>query len=66
MSKVVYQVRFNDGEVYITTSFNDAVKMSRQYEGRIKIVYEEIQEEKPKDYKYSKKHMMYREKFAGL
>lgn len=64
MNKVKYQVRFADGEVYITTSFNDAVKMSRDYKGVIKQVFEYIPEELPEDYDKSLKFKKYREKFS--
>ena len=64
MNKVKYQVRFNDGEVYITSSFNDAVRMSRDYQGVIKQVFEYIPEELPEDYGKSLKFKKYREKFS--
>ena len=64
MNKVKYQVRFNDGEVYITTSFNDAVRMSRDYQGVIKQVFENIPEELPEGYDKNLKFRKYREKFS--
>lgn len=64
MNKVKYQVRFNDGEVYITSSFNDAVRMSRDYKGVIKQVFENIPEKLPEDSDKSLKFKKYREKFS--
>lgn len=64
MNKVKYQVRFNDGEVYITTSFNDAVRMSRDYQGIIKQVFENIPEELPEGCDKSLKFKKYKEKFS--
>lgn len=64
MNKVKYQVRFADGEVYITSSFNDAVRMSRDNHGVIKQVFEYIPEELPEDYGKNLKFKKYREKFS--
>jgi hypothetical protein len=64
MNKVKYQVKLNNGEVYITSSFNDAVKKSRDNHGVIKQVFEYIPEELPEDYGKNLKFKKYREKFS--